>query len=239
MRLECFIDGPVRKGAAQHMKFSLVVISGATTGKEIPIRLPEFIIGRDPECHLRPASAMISKKHCAFVIDGERVLFKDFGSTNGSFINDVKVERNTYLQDGDVVKFGPLTFKAKMQATAVMAAAPTEVPVAAETMVEAAAPVTTASSSNAVRKASSAEDDIAAMLFNFADAPSGSIAADSIPMGSTIAGMSVDPTTVEQPALTEDQKKAEQKKAKNLANTANTQSAAEAILQKYMKRPRV
>jgi hypothetical protein len=222
------------------MKFSLVVITGATTGKEIPIRLPEFIIGRDPECQLRPASAMISKKHCAFVIEGERVLFKDFGSTNGSFINDVRVERNTYLQDGDIVKFGPLTFKAKMQATAVMAAAPTEVPSAAKTMVETAAPVTTASSSNAVKKASSAEDDIAAMLFNFADAPSGSIAPDSIPMGSTIAGMSIDNTTVDQPALPEDQKRTDQKKAaaKSAANNANTQSAAEAILQKYMKRPR-
>ncbi len=222
------------------MKFSLVVISGATTGKEIPIRLSEFVIGRDPECHLRPASAMISKKHCAFVIDGERVLFKDFGSTNGSFINDVKVERNTYLQDGDVVKFGPLTFKVKLEATAVMAASSTVVPVTTKTMVEAAAtPVTTASSSNAVRKASSAEDDIAAMLFNFADAPSGSIAPDSIPMGTTVAGMSVDPTTIEQPALAEDQKKTDPKKSsKGAANNANTQSAAEAILQKYMKRPR-
>ena len=224
------------------MKFSLVVISGSTTGKEIPIRLPEFVIGRDPECHLRPASPMISKKHCAFVIDGERVLFKDFGSTNGSFINDVRVERNTYLQDGDVVKFGPLVFRAKMQATAIMmAAAPTVVPAAAVTMVETVSPRTTASSSNAVRKAHSAEDDIAAMLFNFADAPSGSIPSDEIPMGSTVSGMSVDPTTIEQPALTDDQKRGDQKRAaaaKSAANNANTQSAAEAILQKYMKRPR-
>ena len=81
-------------------------------------------------------------------------------------------------------------------------------------MVEAASvPRTTASSSNAVRKASSAEDDIAAMLFNFADAPSGSIPSDAIPMGSTVAGMSVDPTTVEQPALTDDAKRTDQRKA--------------------------
>ena len=223
------------------MKFSLVVISGSTTGKEIPIRIPEFVIGRDPECHLRPASPMISKKHCAFVLEGERVLFKDFGSTNGSFINDVRVEQNTYLQDGDVVKFGPLTFRTKMQATSVMmAAAPTVVPATASTLLETASPRTTASSSNAVRKAHSAEDDIAAMLFNFADAPSGSIPADEIPMGSTVAGLSVDPTTEDQPALGDDQRRTDQKKAaaKSVASSANTQSAAEAILQKYMKRPR-
>ncbi|MFT3881079.1 MAG: FHA domain-containing protein [Gemmatales bacterium] len=209
------------------MKFSLVVISGTTTGKEIPIRMPEFVIGRDPECHLRPASAMISKKHCAFVIEGERVLFKDFGSTNGSFVNDARVEADVYLKDGDVVKFGPLTFRAKMQATAVMAAAPTVVPAAAKTIVEMAAPVTTASSSNAVRKASSAEDDIAAMLFNFADAPSGSIPADAIPMGSTVAGMSVDPTTIEQPALPGDDKKADPKKNTAKGAVANSAEYAE------------
>jgi len=223
------------------MKLSIVVISGSSIGKEIPIRVPEFVVGRDPECHLRPASPMISKRHCAFIIEGERVTFKDFGSTNGSFINDVRVEKDTVLHDGDVVKFGPLTFRTKMQATAVMAAASTLVPASAATVVETSVPHTTASSSNAVKKASAAEDDIAAMLFNFADAPSGSIPSDSIPMGSTVAGMSVDPTTVELPALTDDQKKAEAKKAAknaNAANTANTQSAAEAILQKYMKRPR-
>lgn len=225
------------------MKFSLVVVSGATTGKEIPIRMPEFVIGRDPECHLRPASPMISKKHCAFILQGEQVLFKDFGSTNGSFVNDVRVENETRLKNGDIVKFGPLTFSVKLQATAVMAAMPTVVPAAEKTVAEAAPTRTTSSTSQTVKKASAAEDDIAAMLFNFADAPSGSINAESIPLGSTVAGMSVDPTTVEQPALTEAQKLEEEKKkaaaARKAANSASTSTAAQAILEKYMKRPRV
>ena len=226
------------------MKFSLIVVTGTTSGKEIPIRLPEFIIGRDPECHLRPASPMISKKHCSFVLQGEKVLFRDFGSTNGSFINDVRVEGEAMLKDGDIVKFGPLTFKAKMEATAVMMAAQTVVPAAEQTMVAAGAPRTVSSTSQTGKKASSAEDDIAAMLFNFADAPSGSISADAIPMGSTVAGLSVDPTAVEdQPALTPDQKRLEEQKkaaaARKASNTASTSSAAQAILEKYMKRPRV
>lgn len=225
------------------MNFSLIVVTGTTSGKEIPIRMPEFVIGRDPECHLRPASPMISKKHCAFVINGQRVLFKDFGSTNGSFINDVRVEGEAVLKDGDVVKFGPLTFKAKMEATGVMSAAPTVVPAAEKTVVATAAARTTASSSQTVKKASSAEDDIAAMLFNFADAPAGSISADSIPMGSTVAGLSMDPTTIEQPALTGEQKRVEELKkaadARKASNSASTSSAAQAILEKYMKRPRV
>ncbi len=231
------------------MKFSLIVVSSTNAaGKEIPIRVPEFVIGRDPECHLRPASPMISKKHCAFVIEGEQVLFKDFGSTNGSFVNEVKVEGQAFLKDGDVVKFGPLVFKAKMESTAVMAAAPsapTVVPAAERTVVDrvvSSTAKTVTSSTQSGRKATAAEDDIAAMLFNFADAPSGSIPSEEIPMGSTIA-MTVDPTAEDQPALmmTDEQRRVEERKKADAAkkpSNANTSSAAEAILQKYMRRPR-
>lgn len=231
------------------MKFSLIVVSSTNAaGKEIPIRVPEFVIGRDPECHLRPASPMISKKHCAFVIEGEKVLFKDFGSTNGSFINEVKVEGQAFLKDGDVVKFGPLVFKAKMESTATMSvapSAPTVVPAAERTVVDrvvTSTAKTVTSSTQSGRKATAAEDDIAAMLFNFADAPSGSIPSEEIPMGSTIA-MTVDPTAEEQPALmmTDEQRRVEERKKADAAkkpSNANTSSAAEAILQKYMRRPR-
>lgn len=231
------------------MKFSLLVVSSTNAaGKEIPIRVPEFLIGRDPECHLRPASPMISKKHCAFVIEGEKVLFKDFGSTNGSFINEQRVDGQAFLKDGDIVKFGPLVFKAKMEATAVMAASPsspTVVPAAERTVVDrvvSSTAKTVSSSTQSGRKATAAEDDIAAMLFNFADAPSGSIPSEEIPMGSTIA-MTVDPTAEETPALmmTDEQRRVEERKKTDAAkkpSNANTSSAAEAILQKYMRRPR-
>ncbi len=232
------------------MKFSLIVVSSTSAaGKEIPIRVPEFVIGRDPECHLRPASPMISKKHCAFVIDGERVLFKDFGSTNGSFINEQKVQGEAYLKDGDIIKFGPLIFKTKLESTAAMAAipsAPTVVPASERTVADVDVSSTrkmVSSSTQSGKKASAAEDDIAAMLFNFADAPSGSIPSEDIPMGSTIA-MTVDATTVEQPALpqTDEERRTEERKkadtARKSSNSASTSSAAEAILQKYMRRPR-
>jgi pSer/pThr/pTyr-binding forkhead associated (FHA) protein len=238
------------------MKFNLIVVSGTTAGKEIPIRLPEFIIGRDPECHLRPASPMISKKHCSFAINGDKVLFKDYGSTNGSFVNENRVEGEVYLKDGDIVKFGPLVFKAKMESTAVMAAAtPTVVPAAESTVIDkmvgakrssavhkVVAGSSQTSSLQTSKKASAAEDDIAAMLFNFADAPSGEISSEQIPMGATVAGLSIDPTTIEQPILTEDEQRASTLKkaadARKAASSANTSSAAEAILQKYMRRPR-
>jgi hypothetical protein len=40
---------------------SLLVKRAQGGFQEIPIRLPQFLIGRDPDCHLRPVSPLVSK----------------------------------------------------------------------------------------------------------------------------------------------------------------------------------
>ena len=70
------------------MKVSLVVASGAHEGKVIQITGPQFLIGRNPQCHLRPASQAISKNHCGVLVRDGKVYVKDFGSTNGTICHD-------------------------------------------------------------------------------------------------------------------------------------------------------
>jgi pSer/pThr/pTyr-binding forkhead associated (FHA) protein len=223
------------------MNFSLIVTTGATAGKEIPIRMPEFIIGRDPECHLRPASPLISKKHCAFINLPDKVILKDFGSTNGSFVNEVRVVGEQELKDGDTVKFGPLLFRAKLDLSSVKQK---PVPSSSEASTVVEQGKATTSTANAAKKSASAEDDIAAMLFNFADPPSGITSPENIPLGSTIAGLAVDSTIVETTPLSEDDQRKADEEAKRNANRgkvqdhAATSKAAQAILDKYMRRPR-
>ena len=55
------------------MKLSLVVNEGVHKGKVIAIPHKQFLIGRDAQCHLRPASNMISKRHCALMIRGDKI----------------------------------------------------------------------------------------------------------------------------------------------------------------------
>src|SRR5215813_315288 len=101
------------------MKLSLVVTSpGPNEGKEIPVKLSQFLIGRDQQCHLRPASALISKRHCALIQKGEQVYLRDFGSTNGTFINDEPVSGEQEVHHEDSLKVGPLSFKVKLEKTA-------------------------------------------------------------------------------------------------------------------------
>lgn len=77
-------------------------------------KLP-FILGRDPSCHLRAASRMISLKHCEIFDHQGRVQVRDLGSTNGTFVNGHKVSEPAELNDGDLLRVGPLAFNVKMQ----------------------------------------------------------------------------------------------------------------------------
>jgi pSer/pThr/pTyr-binding forkhead associated (FHA) protein len=100
------------------MKLSLVVVNaGKASGQTIPIKISKFVIGRDPDCNLRPASAMISKKHCALIVKAGKVFLHDFGSTNGTSINDQPVTGEAPLKNDDVLKVGPLTFKVVIEAS--------------------------------------------------------------------------------------------------------------------------
>jgi len=98
------------------MKLSLIVMAaGKMEGKAIEIKVPQFVIGRDPQCQLRPASPMISKRHCALIQKDGKVYLKDFGSTNGSFVNDVQVKNAAQIKNGDKLKIGPLLFEVRLE----------------------------------------------------------------------------------------------------------------------------
>jgi pSer/pThr/pTyr-binding forkhead associated (FHA) protein len=101
------------------MKLTLVVASGVHQGKAVPVVGPEFLIGRDPQCHLRPASQAVSKQHCALIIRESAVFLKDFGSTNGTLLNDAVVKgEERQLKNNDSLKIGPLDFTVRIDLTA-------------------------------------------------------------------------------------------------------------------------
>ncbi len=100
------------------MKFSLVVAQGVHEGKVIPLIGSEFKIGRDPDCHLRPASPNISKKHCLVRVRDEKVYISDLGSTNGTFVNNEQIAGEIELKEGDRFRAGPLEFSLAVDNTA-------------------------------------------------------------------------------------------------------------------------
>jgi predicted component of type VI protein secretion system len=199
------------------MKLELVVLSpGKMQGKSIPVTLNQFLVGRDPQCHLRPASAMISKRHCAIMIRDEQAFVRDFGSTNGTAVNGEAIQGERELHNEDLLKVGPLEFRVHMEATA---------------------PVSTLPPPRPAQTGASDDEAAAAVLLSLqddsGDSPDGSaVDSDGVPTGSTV----METMTPQDGTPAPGNGKAAPDKAK--VASGNTSSAAKEILEKYMRRPR-
>jgi predicted component of type VI protein secretion system len=93
------------------MKVRLKVLKGSSAGKEVKIPTPECVIGRSSECHLRPRSDAISRRHCSIVVEEGNLKVNDFGSKNGTYVNGRRVEKQMILKPGDKLQIGPLAFE--------------------------------------------------------------------------------------------------------------------------------
>jgi pSer/pThr/pTyr-binding forkhead associated (FHA) protein len=101
------------------MELRLVVRTpGKLQGRSIPINRSPFLIGRDPECQLRPASALVSGRHCVLTTHGARTFVRDLGSTNGTFLNGQRLRGEQELRPADVLRIGPLDFDVTTDSTA-------------------------------------------------------------------------------------------------------------------------
>jgi len=54
--------------------------------------------------------AGISRKHCEFVIEDGSIVINDLGSSNGTYVNQDRIEQSQALSAGDLVSFGGLVF---------------------------------------------------------------------------------------------------------------------------------
>jgi hypothetical protein len=99
------------------MLVKLRVMQGAQAGREVIIPVAEFVIGRGEECHLRPRSDAISRRHCVIVVNDKEVVLRDLGSKNGSYVNGQRVEGSCVVQPGDQVQVGPLQFELVIEHT--------------------------------------------------------------------------------------------------------------------------
>lgn len=89
----------------------LKVLEGRQQGKTIPLNVRQFLIGREQDCHLRPNSDLVSRHHCVFTVDDFSVRLRDLGSTNGTFVNDERIQGQVVLKPGDHVSVGKLAFE--------------------------------------------------------------------------------------------------------------------------------
>ena len=97
------------------MDLKLKILHGTNAGQEVAIPGQRFLIGRGEDCHLRSGSEMISRHHCAIVVDQSYVAIRDFGSKNGTYVNNERVVGECELKSGDQLRVGPLEFEVSLR----------------------------------------------------------------------------------------------------------------------------
>ncbi len=83
---------------------ALKILTGQQMGKVIHLKEGVSVLGRSPECDIIVANSNVSKKHASLERKGDLLILKDLKSTNGCYINGVKVqESKVYV--GDKISF--------------------------------------------------------------------------------------------------------------------------------------
>lgn len=86
-------------------KIELLVLDGPDRGRKVITDKSPIRIGSSDRCHLPLADNTVSRNHCEISITPEGYLFKDLGSTNGSFLGDVRLIE-AYIPPGGVFTLG-------------------------------------------------------------------------------------------------------------------------------------
>jgi len=84
---------------------------GPEIGKRTPLTRQLYVIGRDTDADLVISRSAVSRHHAQLARDEQGEWWTiDLGSTNGTFVNEHRVQRQC-LRDGDQVRFGDAIFK--------------------------------------------------------------------------------------------------------------------------------
>lgn len=96
--------------AASSGKPCLVVVSGSDAGRRIDLNDDELLVGRASDCAIVIDNDSVSRHHATLVRVMGRWIVIDQQSTNGTFLNNRRVER-TELKDGELLRIGKVALK--------------------------------------------------------------------------------------------------------------------------------
>ena len=218
------------------MGLSLVVLAaGKHQGQVLQVKPLQFLVGRDPGCHLRPASHRISNRHCALQQRDGKAFPRDLGSAGGTFVNDRPVQGEVELQHGDRLRIGPLLFAVRLGAATPVSTPAGQPPARAADANRAGAPAAPPPAA-APESGVADEDSIAALLLSSEgdQGPDAPAAGGAVPSDSAAPGP-------EAPAAAREGRGPPGPSGKgSTAQPAgrDTSKAAKSLLQRYRAGPR-
>lgn len=85
----------------------LLITKGPRTGEKIPLSASPFIIGREASIEVLVNLESISRKHLRVSKGDLGYIIEDLNSSNGTYVNDVRIEKPYQIKDGDRIALGP------------------------------------------------------------------------------------------------------------------------------------
>ncbi len=86
---------------------------------------PTVVVGRDAPAELRlKHEDGASRKHCQLIADGRVVYLEDLGSSNGTKLNDKRIDRRVPVRPGDTVTVGKVRLRVSLTAAKATASTP-------------------------------------------------------------------------------------------------------------------
>lgn len=103
------------------MRVTLNVVAGPQTGRQFTFDEHDtFMIGRSEDAQFcLPHDRFFSRHHCLLEIAPPQTFLRDLGSTNGTFVNGLRVE-TAHLKNGDRIQGGETVLEVKVNADSSM-----------------------------------------------------------------------------------------------------------------------
>jgi diguanylate cyclase (GGDEF)-like protein len=106
-------DKSLQHKSSQHPmeKSYLVAMSGPHAGTVFTLTQGVMVAGRISQVEITLQDHQVSRKHAQFSCEMGETKVKDLESTNGTFVNGRKIEKEQLISDGDEIQIGATNFR--------------------------------------------------------------------------------------------------------------------------------
>ncbi len=95
----------------------LFVVDGPDNGRSFALG-PQSVIGRDPTAAINLVDEEVSRRHALLSLDQGRVTVEDLGSSNGTFVGEIKIGGETELDPGERMRVGQTVMELRQSESA-------------------------------------------------------------------------------------------------------------------------
>src|SRR5262249_44695582 len=95
----------------------LVTLQGPDAGRKFPIPPGTTILGRQLDSNICLPPKAVSRQHAQILSEKDSFFVEDLGSSNGTYLNGVRVEGRQPLTERDTLQIGPYLFALRLSPT--------------------------------------------------------------------------------------------------------------------------